>query len=105
MNNIVKKVVSDEQKGKCYTTEVITNENLDEMFERPQDYVDDSFDLPIMKLYNGDEEITVLLGVNSDGKAYIALENDEVSEDFYPSYGETLWDAYETALADWKVGE
>lgn len=105
MNNIVKKVISDKQEGKVYTAEVITDENIDDMFEHPEDYVDYNFDIPIIKLRDSNSSITVFLGVDLNDKTYITLEDDEVSEDFYPSRNESLWDVYKRALSDWKVGE
>lgn len=83
-------------------TEVIENENIDDIFFSPKDYVDESYDRPLIKIWaDGKELFTILIGIDSDGNAYLVAEDDEVAEDFYPIEEETLWDVYERVIKDW----
>lgn len=82
-------------------TEVIEDENIDDIFDSPKDYVDESYDRPLIKIWaEGKEILTILIGIDSDGNVYLVAEDDEVAEDFYPIAEETLWDVYERVIKD-----
>lgn len=84
------------------TVVTIDDENIDDIFSCPTDYVDDSYDRPLFEIWSeGKTLFTILIGMDSKGAIYLVAEDDEVSEDFYPSEGETLWDVYEQLLDDW----
>lgn len=84
------------------TVVTIDDENIDDIFRYPSDYVDDSYDRPLFEIWSeGKTLFTILIGMDDDEKVYLVAENDEVSEDFYPDKSETLWDVYERLLDDW----
>lgn len=83
-------------------TEVIEQESIDEIFYSPQDYVDNSYDRPLIKIFSdGNELFTVLIGIDDYGKAYLVAEDENTSEDFYPNENENLWDVYVRLVDDW----
>lgn len=85
-------------------TKVITFENVEEIFRSPEDYVDSSYDKALIKICaNGRELFTILIGIDDNGDVYLVAEDDEVSEDYYPDAGETLWDVYERIIKDWVL--
>lgn len=84
------------------TVVTIDDENVDDIFLHPTDYVDDSYDRPLFEIWlDGKTLFTILIGMDSNGAIYLVAENDEVSEDFYLGEGETLWDVYKQLLNDW----
>lgn len=84
------------------TVVTIDDENIDDIFRYPADYVDNFYDRPLFKIWSdGKDLFTILIGMDDDEKVYLVAENDEVSEDFYPDENETLWDVYERLLDDW----
>lgn len=86
-------------------TEVITPEDVDEIFRSPEDYVDSSYDMPLIRiLADGRKLFTILIGIDDNGDVYLVAEDNEVAEDFYPDAGETLWDVYERVIKDWYSG-
>lgn len=86
-------------------TEIIEPESIDEIFCSPKDYVDESYDRPLIKIHTeigmGPFTFTILIGIDDDGTVYLVAEDDEVAEDFYPDPGETLWDVYKRIIKDW----
>lgn len=85
-------------------TEVVTSYNIDDMFDNPKEYIDDSFDLPIVRVWeDGKVLLTIMFGMNERGDTYLVAEDDDVSEDFYPRPQETMWEVYERVLDDWTL--
>ncbi len=83
-------------------TEVIDDEDIDDMFSEPQNYVDNSYDRPIFRFWgDGVELFTMLIGMNDNGAVYLVAEDEETSEYFYPKENDTLWDVYDRILSDW----
>ena len=83
-------------------TEVIESESIDDIFCSPKDYVDSSYDRPLIKIWSeGNELFTVLIGIDDYDNIYLVAEDGDTSEDFYPNENESLWSLYERVLDDW----
>lgn len=82
-------------------TEIIESENIDDIFSSPKDYVDESYDRPLIKIWKDSKVLfTVFIGIDDNGSAYLVAEDDETSADYYQEANESLWDTYQHILDD-----
>lgn len=64
---------------------MLTKYSIDDMLEDPKDYIDETYDEPILHIIHDDSHlVTLLLGYDEKANLYyFTLEDDETSEDFY----------------------
>ena len=88
---------------------VLCKENIEEILEFPENFVDSIYDKPLVELYFSDVSdvpATVLIGQDDVTKEfYITLEDSEHATDFYQSDNETLAEIYENILKESRDGE
>ena len=74
---------------------VLCKDNVDEVLENPSEYVDETFDLPLVEI----NKILIMVGKNEeDGRYYLVVEDDETSQDYYLNENESLIEKYEWLL-------
>ncbi len=77
------------------TIENLARENIEEILNTPANFVDDTFDKALVKITDDDYSWMILIGQNEDtGVYYLVVEDDEMSEDYYPEDDETLEELY-----------
>jgi hypothetical protein len=82
------------------TIQIMTQANLDEILQNPKDFVDETFDKPLVKILS-DNPVWILIGRNeNDGRYYLVVEDDEVSEDYYPENNETLEQLFDRIIEE-----
>ena len=85
--------------------QVICKYNIEEVLSSPQDYVDSSEDLVLLKIYHP-SDITnptyMMIGCDEYEKYYLVVEDNETFEDYVPNDGETLLELFEKLLNENK---
>ena len=77
------------------TIKVLAKDNIEEMLENPQDFVDTTADKVLVEIQYATNRILIMLGQNEDdNKYYLTSEDDEVSRDYYLEGTETLTDKF-----------
>jgi hypothetical protein len=81
--------------------EILHSENIEEILANPQNYVDDSEDIALLRVYHEDTNnpIYIMIGVDESEKYYLVVEDNDTSEDHYLGDNETLSDLF-TKLLD-----
>ena len=70
--------------------ERVAKENIDDILLKPEVFVNESFDKPLVKIL-GDNPTWILIGQNEDdGRYYLVVEDDETSQDYYPENNQKL---------------
>lgn len=83
--------------------EVLCEELVEEVLIHPQEYIDDSRDVILLKIHNEryiDNPLLIMVGQDEQGKYYLVMEDNDMSEDFYPNDEETLLDLYVKMLKE-----
>lgn len=81
------------------TVRILAKENVQEILNNPIDFVDETFDKALVEIYDDNYKWMILLGKNEDdGRYYLVVEDDEMSEDYYPEANESLEDLYDKLL-------
>ena len=73
--------------------QVICKDNIEEVLSSPQDYVDSSEDLVLLRIFHSSDIVNptyIMIGCDEYGKYYLVVEDNDVSEDYPLSDGETL---------------
>lgn len=80
--------------------EIISKENIEEILTNPSEYVDFDFDKILIKYYGQDTDnpTWIFIGVDEDGKFYLTVEDNDVSEDYYMEGGQTLKELFSELL-------
>lgn len=81
--------------------QVIAKENIDEILNNPQDYVDDEEDKALVKIIEDDASnpTFILIGQDeNDKRYYLVVEDNDVSEDYYLEANKTLLDLFKELL-------
>ena len=81
--------------------QVIAKENIDEILNNPQDYVDDEEDKALVKIIEDDASnpTFILIGQDENDKCYyLVVEDNDVSEDYYLEANKTLLDLFKELL-------
>ena len=74
---------------------VLCKDNIEEVLNNPNDYVDETFDLPLVEI----DKVLIMVGKNEeDGRYYLVVEDDETSQDYYLNENESLIEKYEWLL-------
>lgn len=66
--------------------QILTHNVIAFMLNRPEDYISEDFDEPILRIINSDASnpVMLLLGYDEEENLYyFTLEDNETSEDFY----------------------
>jgi hypothetical protein len=65
--------------------QILTQHSIDDMLLNPTEYIDESFDVPLLRfVHDASNPVSLLLGYDNKEKLYyFVLEDNEVSEDFY----------------------
>lgn len=83
--------------------EVVHSENIEDILINPQDYVDSSEDVVLLKIHHSDDisnPTYIMLGVDEYDKYYLVVEDNDVSEDYIPKDGATLSELFDEILLD-----
>ena len=85
------------------TLEILHKANIEEIIEVPQEYVDDTQDIALLRVTckkEKDNPTYLLIGQDeSTQEYYLVIEDNDTSEDYYPSkYNTTLMKLYEALL-------
>lgn len=84
------------------TLEILKEVCIEDIIEKPQDYVDDTQDIALLRvIYEKEKEnpTYLLIGQNESTKEYyLVIEDNDVSEDYYPNDGQTLLELYKVLL-------
>lgn len=81
-------------------TQTVSKEDIDEILKNPKDFVDETFDKPLAIIHD-DNPVWILIGQNEDdGRYYLVVEDDEVSEDYYPENNETLAQLFDRIIKE-----
>ena len=81
--------------------QVVCKENIEEILMFPQYYVDSSEDLALLRIYDKDDinnPTYIMIGCDENEKYYLVVEDNDVSEDYPLSDGETLLELFEKLL-------
>ena len=81
--------------------QVVCKANIEDVLMAPQDYVDSSEDLVLLRIYHADDIANptyLMIGCDEYEKYYLVVEDNETSEDYIPEDGETLSDLFEKLL-------
>lgn len=71
--------------------EVRTRHSISDIMEDPQNYIDKSQDIELLKIYKDiNDPIWIMAGTTDDKRYYLTFETSETSRDEYPEEGETL---------------
>ena len=72
--------------------QVICKDDVEDVLAFPQNYVDDSQDLALLRIYHP-SDITnptyIMIGCDEYEKYYLVVEDNETSADYLPEDGET----------------
>lgn len=85
------------------TIESLRQENIEKILANPQDYVDSSEDIVLLRIRQSDDidnPTYIMLGVDEYEKYYLVVEDNDVSEDYLPKDGETLLELFDKLLLD-----
>lgn len=76
--------------------------NLDDVFACPQEYVDSSQDIAILRLTQNNVSVIVMIGTDDETNFYIVLEDNETSQ-YFNADNQSLKDTYIKALKEWNL--
>ena len=82
--------------------EILCKENIEEVLMDPEHYVDDTQDVVLLRIIDEDDvsnSTYIMIGQDEqDERYYLVVEDNDVSEDYYPEDSETLSELYEKLL-------
>lgn len=81
--------------------QVICKHNIEDVLISPQDYVDSSEDLVLLKIYNPSDIANptyLMIGCDEYEKYYLVVEDNETFEDYIPEDGEGLTELFTKLL-------
>ena len=85
--------------------QVICKHNIEDVLAFPQNYIDSSEDLVLLKIYHPSDisnPTYIMIGCDEYEKYYLVVEDNETSSDYYPEDGETLSELFEKLLDENK---
>lgn len=70
--------------------QILTQHSIDDMLLNPTEYVDESFDVPLLRIvHDASNPVSLLLGYDDkENLYYFTLEDNDTSEDFYCKDGD-----------------
>ena len=81
---------------------VVTTEDIMEILDNPSKFVNTTYDKVLVKIHDDEDDYRwmIMIGQNErSGEYYLVVEDDEMSEDYYPSdYGVTLEELFNKIL-------
>lgn len=81
---------------------ILIDDDIQAILDKPQEYLYSERDFVLMEIQQTKGNFLVMGGIDEDGKTpHICLEDDEISECFYPAEGETLMDTCIRAVRKW----
>ena len=84
------------------TIEVLNENSIEEIMACPQQYIDTTQDVVLLRvIYSGEANNPTYLMIGQDentAEYYLVLEDNDTTEDFYPTENQTLVQLYEELL-------
>lgn len=87
--------------------QILTQHSIDDMLFNPTEYVDESFDRPLLRIvHDASNPVSLLLGYDAVQKLYyFTLEDNDTSEDFYCEDGDLtkMFDEIMKGKGEYKI--
>ena len=81
---------------------IFIDNDIQVILDKPQEYLYSERDFILIAVQQPDRDFLVMGRLDEDGKTpHICLEDDKMSECFYPTDGETLMDTCIRAIRKW----
>lgn len=81
--------------------EVRTRHSISDIMEDPQNYIDKSQDIELLKIYKDiNDPIWIMAGTTDDKRYYLTFETNENFRDEYPGEGETMQELLDKLITE-----